>query len=198
VPTDVGLIVANLSAFYDWSGKTVVHVGAGGGQLLGYAARCRRVVAVDRDAAAVARLREKLRGHALEPIFEVVVGDFDSLRLQGDVVLLEFCLHEMTDPAAAIRHARAAAPDVVVIDHRPESPWSWYAAEADAMERAWTAVAAAGTRQERGYDAVQRFDHFRDLEARFATLGDESQRRIGVFRDQGDIEIPMPYGIALL
>lgn len=198
MPTDVGRIVANLSAFYDWSGKSVVHVGAGGGQLLGYAARCRRVVAVDRDPAAVARLEEKLRGQALDPIFEVVVGDFGSLRLQGDVVLLEFCLHEMTDPAAAIRHALATAPDVVVIDHRPESPWSWYAAEDDAMERAWTAIAAAGARQERDYDAVQHFDHFRDLEARFATLGDESRRRIDVFRDQRGIEIPMPYGIALL
>jgi hypothetical protein len=32
VPTDLGAIIANLTSFYAFEDKAVVHVGAGGGQ----------------------------------------------------------------------------------------------------------------------------------------------------------------------
>ena len=31
--------------------------------------------------------------------------------------------------AVALRHARALADEIVVLDHVPESPWSWYTCE---------------------------------------------------------------------
>jgi len=55
--TDVGLILHNLLAFYDFTGKTVVAVGAGGGQLAGYGFQAKRVIAVDRDPAAMDQLK---------------------------------------------------------------------------------------------------------------------------------------------
>ena len=198
MPTDLGLIIGNLTAFYDFSHKIVVHVGAGGGQLIGYAAACQQVLAVDKDAAAVRRLQQEIAEQGLEEKVSVVTGDFELLDLRGDVVLFEFCLHEMHAPHVAIEHARAMAPDVLVLDHLPESRWSWYANEAEAMARAWEAVTATGIRRRQSYQAVQRFTDSSELRAKFSRLGEESLRRIAAFHDRTAIEIPMPYGIALL
>src|SRR5882672_2122131 len=137
MPTDLDLIVANLTSFHDFSGKIVIHVGAGGGQLIGYAASCRKVVAVDNDPSALERLEQRVADLALQTTVSVVACDFYDLELPGDVVLFEFCLHEMRDPVAAIDLARAMAEDVVVIDHLPESRWSWYANEEKAVARTW-------------------------------------------------------------
>ncbi|MDD4857209.1 MAG: hypothetical protein PHD74_03785 [Candidatus Krumholzibacteria bacterium] len=54
--TDIGKIVENLVSFYDFKGKDVVHVGAGGGQLVGYAHSPRKITAIDNDRSAVERL----------------------------------------------------------------------------------------------------------------------------------------------
>ena len=198
MPTDLRMIVANLTSFYDFEEKLVVHVGAGGGQLLGYAPLTRRVLAVDHDPVAVRRLERRIAEQALDGRVVVVAGDFLGVELDGGVVLLEFCLHEMQEPREAIAHARAIARDVVVIDHLPESPWSFYANEAAQMARAWEAVAAAGTRRRETYEARQRFDTYDQLRERLSGQGEECWRRIDAFRDQAPIEIPMPYGIALL
>jgi len=48
--TDIAKVVATLTSFYDFRIKSVVHVGAGGGQFVGYASRARHVVAIDPDA----------------------------------------------------------------------------------------------------------------------------------------------------
>jgi 2-polyprenyl-3-methyl-5-hydroxy-6-metoxy-1,4-benzoquinol methylase len=45
--TDIGAIERNLQSFYDFQDKSVIHVGAGGGQLIGYAAITRSVLAID-------------------------------------------------------------------------------------------------------------------------------------------------------
>jgi hypothetical protein len=34
VATDVQALIRNLTTFYDFSGKSIIHVGAGGGQLI--------------------------------------------------------------------------------------------------------------------------------------------------------------------
>jgi hypothetical protein len=34
--TDIARILKNLTAFYSFAGKSVIHVGAGAGQLIGY------------------------------------------------------------------------------------------------------------------------------------------------------------------
>lgn len=198
MPTDLARIVANLAAFYPFAGKDVVHVGAGGGQLMGYARPARRVVAVDRDGAALERLRQRLAADGLDGVVSVALGDFLDLDLRGDVVLLEFCLHEMADPTGAIARARTVAPDVVVIDHRPESRWSWFADEDRDMARAWDAVTAAGARRTQDHEAVQEFADYDALRARFAGQSAESHRRIEELRGRTPVTIPMPYGIALV
>jgi predicted RNA methylase len=196
--TEHDRIIANLTSAYDFTNKIVIHAGAGGGQLLGYAASCRKVVAVDNDVPALERLEQRVAELALQKTVTVVACDFYDLELPGDTVLFEFCLHEMRDPAAAIDLARAMAEDVVVLDHLPESRWSWYANEDKAVARTWTAVAARGTRAMRSYETVQRFDSYDALRAKFAPQGDESLRRIGELQGRTGIEIPMPYGIALI
>jgi hypothetical protein len=198
LPTDLGRILTHLTAFYDFRDKVVVHVGAGGGQLLGYAPLTRRVVAIDRDPAALQRLHEKIATDSLEAKVAVMRGDIEDLTVAGDVVLLEFCLHEMRDPGTILRHTRALAPEVVVIDHRPDSRWVWYANEAEDMARAWEAVAAAGVEREQTFHALQRFEAYRDLVARFAGLGEEALKRIRELEYEAPIEIAMPYGIALV
>ena len=196
--TDIDLIIANLTSFYDFRNKFVVHVGAGGGQLLGYASMCKKVVAVDNDLSALERLEQKIGELALKETVTAVASDFYDLELPGDVVLFEFCLHEMREPRAAIDLARAMADDVVVIDHLPESRWSWYANEEKAVAETWKAIAVAKTKRLQSYEAFQRFDDATELNAKFSSLGEESLRRVGALKDQKAIEIPMPYGIGLL
>jgi len=196
--TDIAQVVAALTAFYDFAGKTVIDIGAGGGQLVEYARTARRVIAIDHDTSALARLRTRLLECGLSTQFELVASDLYDVRTRGDVVLFEFCLHEMADPARALVHAHGLAPDVVVIDHAPGSPWSWCAAEDDGVEAAWEAVAGVAVRREHDVAAWQRFSDYAELESRLAHRGPESLRRIATLRAQADISIPMPYRIALL
>ena len=118
--------------------------------------------------------------------------------MPSDVVLLEFCLHEMEEPDRAIRHARSLASDVVVIDHLPTSKWMWYADEATGAARAWVAVAAAGSRRTQSYEGLQRFDDYGALQVKLSAQGRTSCERIADLAGESSIAIPMPYGIALL
>lgn len=195
--TDVEAIIANLVAFYDFSGKRVIHVGAGGGQLIGYAHRARHVTAVDPDAQAIERLRERLTGE-LATKFTIVQGDFCAMRLTANVVLFEVCLHEIADPVKALECAARTAPDIVVIDHLPESEWSWYACETEKLEVSWGAVETRGVRRRAPFEAQQRFRDYEELLGKLGGLGEEATRRMGTFEGRRDIVIPMPYGIALL
>ncbi len=197
--TDIRQIVVKLSRFYDFAGKTVIDVGAGGGQLVEYARPAARVFAVDHDAAALERLAARLpECGGLAEKFTLVASDLLEVRTRGDVVLLEFCLHAMPLPERALAHARELAPDVVVIDHAPGSLWSWCAVENGGVEAAWKAVARAGIRRQRDAEAVQQFTDYSELEAKLGSQGPVCMERIGQFRDRSAISIPMPYRLALL
>ncbi len=196
--TNIPQIVANLAAFYDFSDKTVVSVGAGGGQLVEYARPARRVIAVDQDEAAMRRLAARLRECGLVDRFTLVTGDFLAVRPSGDVVLFEFSLHEMAEPERALSHARELAPDVLVIDHAPVSRWSWYAAEEGSVEAAWKAVERESIRRQENVEGFQSFHDYAELEAKLAPQGPKSLERIGIHRGKKAISIPMPYRLALL
>jgi SAM-dependent methyltransferase len=198
VATELAQIVGNLVAFYGFAGRTVVVVGAGGGQLVEYARDTRGVIAVDPDGAGLERLVARAAERGLADKFTFVRGGLLSVKPRGDVVLFEFCLHELPHPARALDHAQQLAPDVLVIDHSPGSPWEWYAAEEDGVEAAWAAVARKPTRRRLDVEACQRFQDYAELEARLALQGPRSHERIGRFRGQRDIAIPMPYRLALL
>jgi len=176
----------------------VVDVGAGGGQLVEYARPARRVIAVDRDGAAMERLAARVRECGLADTFTLVTSDFLAVRPLGDVVLFEFCLHEMVAPERALGHARELAPDVLVIDHAPVSRWSWYAAEEEQMEAAWKAVERGPIRRQQDVEGFQHFNDYAELEAKLASQGPKSLERIGPLSGQKAISIPMPYRLALL
>lgn len=196
--TDIRAIEKNLLAFYDFQGKDVIHVGAGGGQLIGYAHLPKRIVAVDSDAGAMARLRARIRETGLDPKFETREQDFLSMRSPSDVVFLEFCLHEMPDPGGAIEHARTLAPHVLVIDHLPDSRWSWYAGEESKLAASWREIEARPIRRRKSFEAIQAFERREDLRRRLEACGAECVRRIATLASEGRIEIPMPYGIVLI
>jgi hypothetical protein len=112
--------------------------------------------------------------------------------------LLEFCLHEMPDPARALAHAGQLAPDVLVIDHAPGSRWSWCAAEDHQVEAGWNAIAEGSIRRRLDIEAFQRFRNYTELEAKMAAQGPKSVERIAAYRNEEAISIPMPYRLALL
>ncbi len=196
--TDVGEIARRLASFYDFAAKTVIDVGAGGGQLVEYARPAARVMAVDRDLAALERLGVRLRELRLSEKCELIADDLLEVRAQGDVVLLEFCLHEMAAPDVALAHARKLAPDVVVIDHAPGSPWAWYAAEDGGVEAAWNAVARERVRRQEDVQALQLFADYAELEVKLSANLQVSRDRIHAHRGEQAISIPMPYRLALL
>jgi len=197
VPTDTAEIVRNLAAFYEFSGKSVVAVGAGGGQLIEYAQPAQHVIAVDKDRAAIARLSERVVVLGMAERFTFVTADFLSVAPRGDVVLFEFCLHQMDDPERALDHASSLAPEVLVIDHAPPSRWEWYAAEEARVEEGWKTALRRTAKRRQSVEALQRFENFSELEARLALQGPVSRERIETLRGQTSIRIPMPYWIAL-
>jgi predicted RNA methylase len=198
VATDLPQIVANLVAFYDFTDKTVVAVGAGGGQLIEYARPARRVIAVDKDEAAVQRLAARARECGLAERLALVTDDFLAVRPRGDLVLFEFCLHEMPQPERALAHANELSPDVLVIDHAPASRWMWYAAEDREVRAGWRAVERLSVRRQRDVEAFQHFHDSSELEAKLASRGPRSLKRIARYRGRNAISIPMPYRLALV
>lgn len=196
--TDVALVVRNLLDFYPFAGKTVVSVGAGGGQLVEYGREARKVLAVDQDVAALQRLAEVVRAKGLSGSFELVHADFFDVSARGDVVLFEFSLHEMPDPARALAHARTLAADVVVLDHSPGSDWAFQTVEEEKVRASTVAMRRFGVRSERVFRAEQRFADHAELLAKVSSQGPLAVERSERFRGATDIVIPFGYGIALL
>jgi hypothetical protein len=104
----------------------------------------------------------------------------------------------MPFPGRALDRARRLARDVVVIDHAPESRWSWFDAEEREIERCWTAVGAFPIARRHDAIAFQRFREFAELDARLAGQGPLSRGRVALLRGQEPIVIPMPYRLVLL
>lgn len=198
MPADYVQMIANLLAFYDFAGKTVLDVGGGGGQLSEFGQAAGRVLALDFDPAALDKLRENLQTAGLEDKFELIQGDFFEIDLNPDVVLFEFCLHEMTDPVAAVEKARTLAPDVVVFDHWPGSPWSFIGAEEDKVAASWLSLSRFPIKKTRSFETHQVFRDYEQLYERLKDQGETTLARIARFRSQTDIRIPMPYGLALI
>lgn len=196
--TDVAAVLANLLAFYEFDDRTMISVGAGGGQLAGYGRVARKVIAVDSDGAALAALTERTRALGIEDRFVLLEKDFMAVSERADVVLFEFSLHEIPDHGGALAHAASLAPDIVVIDHAPGSPWAHMVDETEKVAASWAAVAARGVRRVEDYQAVQRFASYQELFDKVKSQGAEAIRRIERWRGCADITIPMAYRTALL
>ena len=196
--TDYKRIIRNLLDFIDLSGRVVVAVGAGGGQLIEYGRPAAKVIAVDQDPVALDVLREKLAQAGLADKFDLVQSAFLDFREKADVVLFEFCLHEMPDPSAALAHARTLAPAVVVMDHWPGSEWAFIGAEEDKATEAWASIVSSRPERVVSFEASQVFSGFEELWQKVHGQGERSLARIERFKGLSDISIPMSYGFALL
>lgn len=197
---DYAQMMRDLLSFYDFADKTLVCIGAGGGQFLSREHPARRIVAIDQDAAALDQLRAAVAKHDLTDRFRFVHGDFLALDrpARGDVVLFEFCLHEMADVARALTRAAALAPDVVVFDHGRASEWAYYVVEEVKVAASWSAVERFPVVRHREFSGEQRFGDHAELLAKVRPQGEIAIQRIERFRGRTDITIPMTYELALV
>jgi hypothetical protein len=196
--TDIAAILRDIESCYDFAGRTVIHVGAGGGQFIGYADKARSVLGVDPDPAAVERLKQAIRKQGLENRFSVLRGDILTVGERADVVFFEFCLHEIVDPLTALRHAQTLAPEVLVLDPAPGSAWAWHLCETEKVLRGWAAVERFPRTLDQSFPGVQRFHDHAELLARVQVLGECVIRRVRDFEGRQDFSIDMPYRVVLL
>lgn len=196
--TDYAKLGEDLARFYDFRNKVVLYVGAGGRQLLDPAMPTRKLIAIDRDLKSLAELKANVAASGRADSIEVVGAGFEDVRSSGDVVYFEFCLHEMSDPDAALAHARALAPDIVVYDHLPNSEWIYYGAEEEQVARSTEAIVRYGIRKREEYCIDQRFANYDELYAKISPQGAVAVQRIERFAGKMNIAIPMKYQLALL
>lgn len=191
---DRAQLVASLHSFYDFEGKIVLCVGAGGGQLLDPSIVTAETVLIDRDEHALATIDT----HQRQGRVKKIPTDFNDVDVPGDVVYFEFCLHEMDDPRQAIDHARTLAPDVVIFEHSPTSAWVFYAAEEEGVCRSAQALAQFPVKRRHHIHAEQTFNDHAELVAKLSTQGDLSIQRANRFAGATNIVIPMKCDLTLL
>ena len=113
-------------------------------------------------------------------------------------VYFEFCLHETVDPQKTLAHARALAPDVVVLDPSPGSDWSFYVAEEERVRRSAEAMKRFGIRRHETLHVQQHFKDYVELLAKVAEQGTVAIQRVQRFAGTTNIVIPMNCELALL
>ncbi len=193
---DVNLIVKSLKEFYDFTGKDVINVGAGGGQLISYAHNANSVLAVDTNPIAVDLLGKRIAEEGLSEKVTAVTSDFCEIEDKKEVIFFEFCLHEMDNPVKALLHAKKLGKKIIIIDHLPESDWAYYALETEKLERSWKAIKKFFPKREKIIDSLQIFGSYEELEAKLSVLGEESLKRIEKLKKDGEIEIEMAFCMA--
>jgi len=196
--TDIATIISNLREFFDPCRKTVVSVGAGGGQFIGYYRYAKKVFAIDSDAVALQKLEEAMRRCGMANRFALIHSDFFDVDEKGDVVVFEFCLHEMSDPGKTVKHALDLAPRILVADHWKESPWGFFTGEEEKLEKSWTALEKVRMKKLARFEASQHFADYDELFHKVKGQGEESLTRIKTFEGKRNFCIPMPYAFALI
>jgi precorrin-6B methylase 2 len=198
--TDYARMTQNLLTFYDFKNKTMICIGAGGGQFIGYSEPPKKIIAIDQDAGALEQFRLAVARNNIADKFELIHGDFLTMDLpvHGDVVLFEFCLHEMADAAVALARAGKLADDVVVFDHGLKSQWAYHVVEEEKVRVSWQAVKRFKVSRHREYAAEQKFKDYDELLAKVKPQGEIAIQRIEKFKGKMDITIPFTYELALV
>jgi len=191
-------LTEDLHCFYDFVGKTVIFVGAGGRQLFDPSTRTKQLVAIDQDVEALGDLSASIGAKSRQDSWEVICAKFETVNLSGDVIYFEFCVHEMEDPEKALTHAKAMAPDIVVFDHLPDSDWAFRAAEEHKIRRSAEAIERFGVRRRTTFVTEQRFQDYAELFAKVGVQGAVARQRAQRFAGATNIVIPMSYQLALL
>jgi hypothetical protein len=195
---DYALLTKNLCEFYDFAGKAILLVGAGHGQLLDPAVPVKKLIAVDSNLAALGEFQKQIAATASPTAVEVVHGKFEDVTSQADVVYFEFCLHEISDPFAALKRARSLANDVVVFDHSPASEWVFYGAEEEIVRRSSEAMKNFGIRRSTSFRTVQRFKSSAELLSKVAAQGPLAVERAQRYARVNNFTIAMVCDLVLL
>ena len=196
--TDINKILKNIYELYDLTDRTIITVGAGGGQLIGYGHKAKNVFAIDYDKEALDKLKDNLIKAGLEEKFSLIYSDFSVLDLRGNVVMFEFCLHEMDNPESALKHAKTMAPEIIVLDHITGSEWAFIGAEEEKIEKSWSALMGLNPRKVQKFETIQFFHDYEELYQKVKPQGETSIERIQRYKEKTNITIPMTYAIALI
>lgn len=195
--TDIKKILENLFSFFDFRNKTVISVGAGGGQFIEYGRLAKHVIAIDNDTEAIAKLETNLQKSGLSEKFTLINSDFFLVNMRADVVLFEFSLHEM-DAEKAIDHALTMAPEVLVADHWPGSEWAFLADEVEKVFHSWEFLKKSKPAKIQQYDTRQHFENYDELFQKVKAQGSKTIQRIEKYKWKDNITIPMSYGLTLI
>ncbi len=191
-------IIQDLLEFYDFKDKTVISVGAGGGQFIAYARVAKHVVAIDNDAYALEKLRENIFKHKLSEKFTLIHSNFSDITIKGDVVLFEFCLHEMNNLQAMLECGKRAAKDIVIADHGVDSRWAYVADETEKAKNSWNYIWKNKIQKSITYKTSQYFENYSELYEKIKNQGINSIKRIEKYKECSKIEIPMEYTFAFI
>ena len=195
---DIQQMIANLFSFFDLTDKTIISVGAGGGQFIEYGRNAKQVFAIDNDEAALTLLKEKLDKAGLTSKFTLIHSDFYKTTQKGDVVIFELSLHELEDAALAIRHALTLAPNILILDHWRNSEWVYFIDEEEKVTNSWSALEAFQFAKFQVYDTIEFFYDYEELYNKMNGQGQTAISRIEPFKDKKEFIIPLSYAIALI
>lgn len=197
--TNISRIIHTIQSFYNFKNKRIIHVGAGGGALIEYATEAKNVAALDISQQALNSLVTKIENTPLQTIVHPQCIDFMHYHATADLVYFEFSLHETQSPKAALDHALTLAPEILIVDHQPDSPWSWATLETEKLHRSSAAINNYTLKKESTYEARQSFTSYEDLIKKVNGLGQECIQRIATFQNTiTPIDIAMPIGLKLI
>jgi SAM-dependent methyltransferase len=186
-------LINNIDSFIDFSNRSVLIIGAGGGQLVGYAANAKQIIAVDNDENSINQLRERVSKTMLKDKYSYIVNDFFNVTCKADILVFEFSLHEIPDIKKAIEHGKELAPQVIVFDHCKESEWLYIVQEEGKIENEDNILEKMNVKKAKQYSIMQSFNEYEDLKRKVVIQGEESIKAIHKYITTKNIEIDMKY-----
>lgn len=191
---DINEVIDNLYKFYKFDNKVIISVGSGGGQFIEYGRNSKHVIAIDNDQEALTSLEKALQKKQLINKFTLIHSDFYEVKIKGDVVFFEFCLHEMSDTELAINHALTMAPCILISDHWPESEWAYIVDEKEKVIHSWLRLKKFAFTKVQRFDTYQFFKNYQELFSKVKVQGEKSIDRIKQYKSRTNFKIPMSYG----
>jgi len=195
---DLNKMINNLLNFYDFDNKTAISIGAGGGQFFEYAFKTKSVIAVDIDINGIESLKRCLVKEGILDKFTLVHSDFYDFKAEGDILMFDYCLHEIMNPCKAIKHALTMSQEVLINDHWTESEWAYIVDEEEKVKESWKVIRNINSYKIERYDTFQFFHDYNDLYQKVKGKGENTIARIEKYRNLKKISIPMSYGMALI
>jgi ubiquinone/menaquinone biosynthesis C-methylase UbiE len=186
-------MINNIDAFIDFSNKTVMIVGAGGGQLMGYAGTANQIIAVDNNKEAIEQLEKRIRNSELINKYKTIMSDFESVNEKVDILVFEFSLHEMENIQKAIEHAKEIAGRVIIFDHVYDSEWVTIVQENNKIETEDKILNSIAVIRQAHFHAMQAFVQYDDLKKKVECQGEGAIKAIRKYLDKEDITIDMEY-----